>query len=631
MTDEDLKEYIPKYGDRIAVLAFARRIVSSESMRGGSSSEDRKRNLLMRLKDRLSSKKRNIAVGEDSNQSRGRYLSLIGNINAKKVQRRLEVGWLDFDPVTESYKQVKTASGGGTRQLKLDLHITMAELLETAKILFFPNGESMQGKLDEFTFDISDFSKCSISQEKTLEEVYNETKMKLLRVYMATTRRCASVGNAETKDNESSDISTNKEATEVQRDIHLGQLLELGRESSMDEVSNDSSFDNALQLSPEKIPLSHDMPTYCHSQDDSSEVMFSYLMPTSEISDLNDTIGTCVKVIQLHRGHVFKEFIDFFLENSSLDLRGTNIEVEMILPNGQKEAGEDSGGILRDALSEFWHTFYETCTVGNHIKVPAISHIMTDKHWKACARIIILGYKQERYFPIQLALPFLSSAMDGPGNSHTDSDSLVSTFMEYISDMEKEVFIQASTDFESVNFDDILEACESHDVRHRPTKDNISTILKQVAHKELVQAPAFVAECWHDIFCLDLQPLLPEDLSELLLCLAPTTKKVLQILDVPDDLSNAERETVQYLKKYIKGLSEDMLRNFLRFVTGADLLTVQKISVRLVRIDSEFIRRPIAHTCGCVLELSSNYESFVEFRREFNGILESKIWIMDII
>ncbi|KAL3875921.1 hypothetical protein ACJMK2_033825 [Sinanodonta woodiana] len=554
MTDEDLKEYVPKYGDRIAVLAFARRIVSSKSMRGESSSEDRKLNLLMRLKDRLSSKKRNIAVGKDSNQSRGRYLSLIGNINAKKVQRRLEVGWLDFDPVTESYKQVKTASGGGTRQLKLDLHITMAELLETAKILFFPNGESMRGKLDEFTFDISDFSKCSISQEKTLEEVYNETKMKLLR----------------TKDNESSDISTNKEATEVQRDIHLGQLLELGRESSMDEVSNDSSFDNALQLSPEKIPLSHDMPTYCHSQDDSSEVMFSYLIPTSEISDLNETFGTCVKVIQLHRGKVFKEFIDFFLENS----------MEMILLNGQKEVGEDSGGILRDALSEFWHTFYETCTVGNHIKVPAISHIMTDKHWKACARIIILGYKQERYFPIQLALPFF--------------DSLVSTFMEYISDIEKEVFIQASTDFESVNFDDILEACESHDVRHRPTKDNISTILKQVAHKELVQAPAF-------------------------------------ILDVPDDLSSAERETVQYLKKYIKGLSEDMLRNFLRFVTGADLLTVQKISVRLVRIDSEFIRRPIAHTCGCVLELSSNYESFVEFRREFNGILESKIWIMDII
>ncbi|KAL3854745.1 hypothetical protein ACJMK2_013994 [Sinanodonta woodiana] len=247
MTDEDLKEYVPQYDARIA---------------RGSSSEDRKRNLLMRLKDRLSSKKRNIAVGEDSNQSHICYLSLIGNINAKEVQKRLEVGWLDFDPLTESYKQVKTASGGGTRQLKLNLHITMAELL--AKILLFPIGESMRGKL-EFAFEISDFSKCSISQEKTLEEVYYETEMKLLCVYMATTRRCASAGNAETKDNESSDISTNKEASEVQRDIHLGQLLESG----MDKVSNDS-FDNALQLNPEKIILSHDMPTYFHSQDDNN-------------------------------------------------------------------------------------------------------------------------------------------------------------------------------------------------------------------------------------------------------------------------------------------------------------------------------------------------------------------------
>ncbi|KAL3871996.1 hypothetical protein ACJMK2_039967 [Sinanodonta woodiana] len=508
MTDKDLKEYVPKYGDRIVVLAFARRIVSSESKKRGSSSEDRKRNPLMRLKDRL-----------DQRNSHGRYLSLIGNRNAKKVQSRLEVGWLDFDPVTESYN----------RQLKLNVHITMAELL--AKILLFPNGESMRGKLDEFTFDISDFSKCSISQEQTLEEVYHETKMKLLCVYMATTRRCASTFPPIRKHQKFKETYT------------WGQILELGRESSMEQVSNDSSFDNALILRPEKIPLSQDMPTYCQSPDDSSEVMFSYLIPTSEMSALNETIGRCVKVIQLHRGHILKEYIDCILENSSLDLRGTNIKVEMILPNGQKRLRKTV--VIFDVMhyQNFGIHSMKHAQLAIQFQVPAISHIMTDKTWKACARIIIIVYKQERYFPIQLALPFF--------------------------------FIHASTDFESVNFDNILEACESHDVRHRPTQHNISKILKQMAHKELIQAPAFVAECWHDIFCLDLQPLLPKDLT-------------MQILDVPDDLSNAERETVQYLKKYIKGLSEDMLRNFLRFVTGKDA-------------------------------------NFGEFRREINGILESHI------
>ncbi|KAL3854650.1 hypothetical protein ACJMK2_013910 [Sinanodonta woodiana] len=108
MTDDNFQEYVPKYE---------------------SSCENRKRKILMLLKNRLCSNKC-IVASDDSNQSHGRYLSLTGNRNAKKVQRRLKVGWMDFDPLTDSYKQVKTASGGGTRQLKLDLLVTMAELLE---------------------------------------------------------------------------------------------------------------------------------------------------------------------------------------------------------------------------------------------------------------------------------------------------------------------------------------------------------------------------------------------------------------------------------------------------------------------------------------------------------------------
>lgn len=30
----------------------------------------------------------------------------------------------------------------------------------------------------------------------------------------------------------------------------------------------------------------------------------------------------------------------------------------MVLPNGNREKGEDNGGVLRDALSEYWDTFY---------------------------------------------------------------------------------------------------------------------------------------------------------------------------------------------------------------------------------------------------------------------------------
>ena len=41
-------------------------------------------------------------------------------------------------------------------------------------------------------------------------------------------------------------------------------------------------------------------------------------------------------------------------------------------------------------------------------------------------------------------------------------------------------------------------------------------------------------------------------------------------------------------------------------------------------------RRPIAHTCGHVLELSSTYSTYVEFVKEFSAVLSSKYcWPID--
>ena len=42
-------------------------------------------------------------------------------------------------------------------------------------------------------------------------------------------------------------------------------------------------------------------------------------------------------------------------------------------------------------------------------------------------------------------------------------------------------------------------------------------------------------------------------------------------------------------------------------------------------------RRPIAHTCNTVLELSSTYQSFPELREELSAILASDYWEMDIV
>lgn len=66
-------------------------------------------------------------------------------------------------------------------------------------------------------------------------------------------------------------------------------------------------------------------------------------------------------------------------------------------------------------------------------------------------------------------------------------------------------------------------------------------------------------------------------------------------------------------------------------VSGSDLMTVEQIQVRFVAWESKFTRRPISHTCGCVLEVPHSYSSFVELREEFDLVLTSGVWVMDIV
>ena len=35
-------------------------------------------------------------------------------------------------------------------------------------------------------------------------------------------------------------------------------------------------------------------------------------------------------------------------------------------------------------------------------------------------------------------------------------------------------------------------------------------------------------------------------------------------------------------------------------------------------------RRPIAHTCGCIMELPVTYSTYTEFHSEMDGILKSQ-------
>jgi len=139
----------------------------------------------------------------------------------------------------------------------------------------------------------------------------------------------------------------------------------------------------------------------------------------------------------------------------------------------------------------------------------------------------------------------------------------------------------------------------------------------------------FVIDCWREV-TKGLISLSCEEIQQLYKDLKPTPKKVNGLLKFPPEMSENQTEVANHLKRYIREIDEDKLSRFLRFCTGSDLVVTEAIHVELT-YQTDFTRRPIGHTCGMVLELSDSYDNFPQFRAEFNCVLESNIWVMDIV
>jgi len=89
--------------------------------------------------------------------------------------------------------------------------------------------------------------------------------------------------------------------------------------------------------------------------------------------------------------------------------------------------------------------------------------------------------------------------------------------------------------------------------------------------------------------------------------LKATSKNVLRIQFEDSNLEITQRTTLHFLKKYIKETEEDNIINFLRFCTGADMITGTKIKI-LFNNTTGLLKTPIAHTCSSTLELPTEYE-----------------------
>ena len=543
MSDTDLTEYLPLYGDRQAVKHFCQQEL-------GESTISKRKNILKKLRARIHSKRHQFGSNSDGEEeTRKKNSKCSGNRNAFKG-RRVELGWLNFDQKTDSYKQVRARTGGGTRQLNIEKSTTVMELLKTAKELFFPGGKSARGYLEAYNTSLRDFQEEPLDLTSTVRTLCERSKMRLPRFYLCTKpRQTFSIrSDIDIGDTHIIDISTD---TEDQPHLEGSYSDDIStKDAGITEPINKGFLESEINTSHENLAhVDEALPDIWTENDifpqptdsgdtwsdsfvsshisQDSEVQFGPILSARERRGSTDTLTSTTQTvveteqvtIRVHRGSCLMDLISYFKDPGVMSPDVT-VMVTIVSQNGKDEAGSGDAE-FRDCLTEFWHDFYEQCCTGNQIKVPVVRHDFQLEEWSAVARIIYKGWQCGKYFPIFLSPIVVEEAMFGKHLSN-----LIRTFLHFIPSDDKATLETAMHNFGSVDKDKILEFFDSHKCRRNVTEENLAHILHDIAHKELIQEPKYIIDCWSYILHDLAREMSPDELRKLYTYLRPTSKKV---------------------------------------------------------------------------------------------------------
>ncbi|XP_051960711.1 uncharacterized protein LOC127628074 [Xyrauchen texanus] len=191
MEDSALANYIPSYGDRLALFNFCR---------NQNPASKRKLGLFERLREKMKLRKQSTTepLSEETPETSK------PKSRAKACKRQIEIGWIHTE--NKETKQVRTKQGGGTRKVAMDINAGYNEILKEGKELFFPDGNSCKGDECDFTFEVWDFRQNVLPSDVSIGTIHEAVKLPNLRFYIATSP------------NESADSTSNIESESENND-----------------------------------------------------------------------------------------------------------------------------------------------------------------------------------------------------------------------------------------------------------------------------------------------------------------------------------------------------------------------------------------------------------------------------
>ena len=301
--------------------------------------------------------------------------------------------------------------------------------------------------------------------------------------------------------------------------------------------------------------------------------------------------------------------------------------------------GVDLGGVTRDMFSAFFSTAYIKMFDGTSTLFPA-SHAGVDiSKFRTLGTVMSHAYLVGGVLPDRVAFPCLAAALLGP-QIDIDPKILEEAFVSCLSTHEANI-LRAAIRHNGVKFPDdtlseLLQILGSYGCRSSPNPQNIRVLMVQAAKYMFLVRPAAAVNQLNtgipDLHRSFWGKIEVGHLFKVYKCMSVSTAKVLSLLQEPQMDIPSKEEVWLYLQRFIGNMTNDELRTLLRFVTGSFVISVSAIAVSFNNLDG-LARRPIAHTCTGTLELSTTYNTFLEFESEFRAVLAEPYfsWRMDAI
>ncbi len=210
---------------------------------------------------------------------------------------------------------------------------------------------------------------------------------------------------------------------------------------------------------------------------------------------------------------------------------------------------------------------------------------------------------------------------------------LFDCFVDTVSNHEGELIKQAIREiqcgvdsFTSSLKSDLLGNLSRFNIREAPTPKNLHQMLINISKYEFLAKPVAALVIinsgvpeQHKRFW---ETLNVAKLLAIYHAQSVSTSMTLKMFENAEGMNETQGRILMYLRQYIGNMSNDELRTFLRFVTGAATCSSLQVSVLFNGTDG-LSRCPVAHTCSPSLELSTSYQTYKEFVDEFKACLNS--------